>query len=196
MPKLKTSWVILGILVVILLYVWGAYNGFVSKNETVSTTWAQVENQYQRRIDLIPNLVETVKGYAKHESSVFEAVTTARAQVGSMTVTPEILENPTLFKKFDDAQAGLSSALSRLFAVAENYPALKASENFLTLQSQLEGTENRIATERMRFNDAVKALNIRIKRFPGNIVAGLFGFSEKAYFEATAGAENSPEVKF
>jgi LemA protein len=147
-------------------------------------------------VDLIPNLVEVVKGYAQHESSVFEEVAEARSNVGKLTITPEILNDPQLFQKFQQAQAGISSALSRLLAVAENYPQLKANENFLQLQSQLEGTENRIATERRRFNEVVQDYNVRVRSFPTSIVASMFGFGQKAYFQAEAGAEKSPKVKF
>ncbi|MCK4295088.1 MAG: LemA family protein, partial [Candidatus Marinimicrobia bacterium] len=158
--------------------------------------WAQVSNQYQRRADLIPNLVETVKGYASHERETFSAVTEARAKVGQLTVTPEVLNNPEAFSRFQQVQGEISSALSRLMAISERYPDLKANENFLALQSQLEGTENRIAVERKRFNEAVQSFNTRIRRFPTNMVAGMFGFEKKLYFKAQEGAEVAPKVSF
>lgn len=174
----------------------GMYNSLVKLDESVNQAWAQVQNQYQRRLDLIPNLVETVKGYATHESQVFTDVAEARASVGKLQMTPEILNNPQTFQRFQDAQAGLSSALSRLLAVAENYPQLKANENFLQLQSQLEGTENRIATERRRFNEIVQDYNVRVRSFPASLIAGMMGFGQKAYFQAEPGAEKAPKVKF
>ena len=191
---------ILGIVVVVglILVAWGVgvYNTLVSSDEAVKSAWSQVENQYQRRYDLVPNLVETVKGFAKQEREVLENVTAARSRVGQLTVTPEVLTNPQAFARFREAQDGLSSALSRLMAVVENYPQLKSNENFLTLQSQLEGTENRIAVARNRFNEQVREYNTRIRRFPGSLIAGMTGFSEAQYFEAAAGAEQAPQVKF
>jgi len=175
---------------------WGTYNGLVTAQQTVESQWAQVENVYQRRADLIPNLVATVKGYAAHESQVLEAVTASRSQVGSIRVTPEILNNPAEFQKFQQAQAGLTSALSRLMVVVERYPDLKANQNFLELQSQLEGTENRITVERMRFNEAAQAYNTKVMQFPGNIFARLFGFQKKAYFQSAPGSEKAPVVDF
>jgi LemA protein len=175
---------------------WGTYNGLVKEQQTVESKWAQVENVYQRRADLIPNLVATVKGYAAHESQVLEAVTASRSQVGSMRVTPDILNNQAEFQKFQQAQAGLTSALSRLMVVVERYPDLKANQNFLELQSQLEGTENRIAVERMRFNEAAQAYNTKVMQFPGNIFARLFGFQKKAYFQSAPGSEKAPVVDF
>jgi LemA protein len=172
------------------------YNSFVTLDEGVKQSWSQVQNQYQRRSDLIPNLVEVVKGYAAHESKVFTDVAEARASVGRMTVTAEVLNDPQLFQKFQAAQGAMSSALSRLLAVAENYPQLKANENFLQLQSQLEGTENRIAVERKRFNEVVQDYNTRIRLFPGSIIAGMQGFTQKPYFEAEAGANKAPKVSF
>jgi LemA protein len=174
----------------------GMYNSLVKLDEGVNQSWAQVQNQYQRRLDLIPNLVETVKGYATHESQVFTDVAEARASVGKLQMTPEILNNPQTFQRFQEAQAGLTSALSRLLAVAENYPQLKANENFLQLQSQLEGTENRIATERRRFNEVVQDYNVKVRSFPTSMLAGMFGFGQKAYFQAEPGAEKVPKVKF
>ena len=186
------------ILLALLIGGWitGMYNTLVKLDEGVNQSWAQVQNQYQRRLDLIPNLVETVKGYAEHESNVFTEVAEARSSVGKLQVTPEILNNPQTFQKFQEAQAGLTSALSRLLAVAENYPQLKANENFLQLQSQLEGTENRIAVERQRFNQVVQEYNTRIRTFPTAVFAGMFGFSQKAYFQAESGAKTAPKVEF
>jgi LemA protein len=175
---------------------WGTYNKLVSQQQNVESKWAQVENVYQRRADLIPNLVATVKGYASHEKEVLETVTASRAQVGSMRVTPEILNNPAEFQKFQQAQAGLSSALSRLMVVVERYPDLKANQNFLELQSQLEGTENRITVERMRFNEAAQEYNVTLMQFPTNIAARLFGFQKKAYFQSAPGSERAPVVDF
>ena len=188
--------VILFICISLVGWATGMYNSLVKLDESVKQSWAQVENQYQRRLDLIPNLVETVKGYATHESKVFTDVAEARSSVGKLQVTPEVLNNPQTFQKFQEAQAGLSSALSRLLAVAENYPQLKANENFLQLQSQLEGTENRIAVERKRFNEVVQDYNVRVRTFPASMFAGMFGFGQKPYFEAEAGAEKAPKVKF
>jgi LemA protein len=175
---------------------WGIYNGLVEAQQTVESKWAQVENVYQRRADLIPNLVATVKGYAAHESQVLEAVTASRSQVGSMRVTPEILNNQAEFQKFQQAQAGLTSALSRLMMVVERYPDLKANQNFLELQSQLEGTENRITVERMRFTEAAQAYNTKVMQFPGNIFARLFNFQKKAYFQSAPGSDKAPTVDF
>lgn len=186
------------LLVGILLFGWvtRTYNSLVRQDETVNQAWAQVENQYQRRADLVPNLVEVVKGYASHEREVFENVAEARASVGKLQVTPEILNDPQLFQKFQEAQTGLSSWLSRLLAVAENYPQLKANENFLQLQAQLEGTENRIAVERKRFNEVVQEFNIRVRTFPASIIAGMMGFAQKQYFKSEPGAEKVPKVQF
>jgi LemA protein len=177
-------------------YAMGTYNGLVQEQQNVNSKWSQVENVYQRRADLIPNLVATVKGYAAHESQTLEAVTASRAQVGSIKVTPETLNNPAEFQKYQQAQAGLTSALSRLMVVVERYPDLKANQNFLELQSQLEGTENRIAVERKHFNDAAQTYNTKVMQFPGNLFARIFGFKEKAYFQAAAGSEKAPVVDF
>ena len=174
----------------------GMYNKLVQLDEGVNQSWSQVQNQYQRRYDLIPNLVETVRGYAEHEQGVFSQVAEARASVGKLVMTPEILNNPQTFQRFQEAQAGLTSALSRLLAVAENYPQLKANENFLQLQSQLEGTENRIAVARNHYNDVVQAYNTTVRTFPTAMFAGMFGFSQKAYFQAEPGSEKAPRVEF
>jgi len=172
------------------------YNDIVAKEQGVSQQWAQVESAYQRRADLIPNLVATVKGYAAHESEVLETVTASRAQAGSMRLSPEMLNNPAELQKFQQAQDGLSSALSRLMVVVEKYPDLKANQNFLELQSQLEGTENRINNERRKFNESAQLYNTRIKQFPANLVAGFFGFNDKAYFQSAPGSEKAPTVNF
>ena len=164
----------------------GAYNRMVTEREAVDKAWAQVENVLQRRGDLIPNLVETVKGYAAHEKEVFEKVAEARGRLAGAT-TPQVATA---------ANAGLTSALGRLLAIAENYPELKANENFNRLQDELAGSENRIATERMRYNETVRSYNTLIKRFPNNFIAGFFHFAEKDYFEAEAGAREVPKVKF
>ncbi|MCD6099711.1 MAG: LemA family protein [Candidatus Neomarinimicrobiota bacterium] len=193
----KLALLVIGLLIVVIVfYLIGTYNSLIRLEEEVNSAWAQVSNQYQRRADLIPNLVETVKGYARHEQETFQAVTEARAKATQITISPEILDNPEAFGRFQKVQGELSSALSRLLAVAENYPQLKANENFLSLQAQLEGTENRIAVERRRFNEVVRRYNTRIRRFPTNLIAGMFGFEKKAYFEAEEGAEKAPRVQF
>ncbi|MDH7515190.1 MAG: LemA family protein [Bacteroidota bacterium] len=192
-PVLVIGLVIVGILV--LWYI-GTQNSLVTAEENVNAAWSQVQNVYQRRADLVPNLVETVKGYARQEERVLTEVTEMRAKVGSMTVSKEILDDPEAFKRFEEAQTKLGGALSRLLAVAENYPDLKSNQNFLALQSQLEGTENRIAVERRRFIQAAQEYNTKIRRVPTSIVASVGGFKPKAYFTATEGAERAPEVKF
>lgn len=183
---------------IILLIMWGtrSYNNLVTMNEEVNKSWSLVENQYQRRMDLIPNLVNTVKGYANFEKQVLTDVTNARASASSVKVTPEVLNDPQAFQKFQQMQGQLSGALSRLLVTVENYPELKANENFLQLQAQLEGTENRIAVERKRFNESVQTYNTLIKKFPTAIFAGIFNFKDKQYFEAVSGAENAPKVEF
>lgn len=187
------------VVVVIVLAVggWlvGVRNSFVDKEETVESAWSQVENVYQRRADLVPNLVATVKGYAEHEQSTLEGVMNARAKATQITVDPANLDAESI-KQYQEAQGELGAALNRLIAVSENYPDLKANENFLTLQAQLEGTENRIATERKKFNDVARDYNATIRKFPGNIVASMFGFDRKPYFEAAEGAEVAPKVEF
>ena len=167
----------------------------VTEDENVQNAWAQVENVYQRRADLIPNLVATVKGYAEHESATLENVIAARAKATQMTVDPANLSEEAI-AKFNEAQGELSTALGRLLLIQENYPDLKANQQFSELQAQLEGTENRIATERMKFNDAAKVYNTMIRKFPDNIIASIFGFEKKGYFEAQAGAETAPKVEF
>lgn len=176
-------------------WVKSAYNQMVVSDENVQAAWSQVENVYQRRADLIPNLVATVKGYAEHESSTLESVVAARAKATQVTVDPANLTEEAL-AQFNEAQGELSSALGRLLLIQESYPDLKANQQFIELQAQLEGTENRIATERMKFNDTAKAYNTLIRKFPDNIIASIFGFEKKAYFEAQAGAETAPKVEF
>lgn len=171
------------------------YNGLVSKDEVVATAWGNVQSQYQRRADLVPNLVSTVKGYAKHESETLEGVVAARAKATQITVNADEL-TPEKLKQYQAAQGELSQALGRLMAIQENYPQLKANENFSELQAQLEGTENRINESRQLFNSAVQTYNVSVRRFPANIVAGMFGFEKKSQFEAESGAEKAPKVEF
>lgn len=180
------------------ILVWGVgiNNGLVRNQVAVDAGWSQVENVYQRRADLIPNLVETVKGSANFEKGTLQAVVDARARATQMVVSPEVLNDPAKFRQFQQVQGELSGALSRLMAVAEAYPDLKANRNYLELQSQLEGTENRIAQERMRFNTTVQAYNTAIRVFPASLVAGFRGFGKKEFFQADAGAEKAPQVKF
>ncbi len=180
------------------MFMWGTgiYNNLVQQDEGIKSAWSQVENQYQRRVDLIPNLVETVKGFASQEQKVLIGVTEARAKVGQMAVTPDVLNNPQAFKQFQQAQDNLSGALSRLMVVVEQYPQLKSDKNFLELQSQLEGTENRIAVERKRYNEVVQGYNTTVRLFPRSMIADMFGFQQKPYFEAQAGAELAPKVDF
>jgi len=196
---MKKSYIILiviGLLVIIsFLSIKSKYNSMVTKDEGVKTAWSQVENVYQRRADLIPNLVNTVKGYAKHESETLTKVVEARAKATGVNINADNLNAETI-KNFQNAQSGLSSALSKLMVVVEKYPDLKANQNFLELQSQLEGTENRITTERRRFNESAKEYNVYIRKFPNNIFAGMFGFEKTAYFEAEKGAEKVPDVNF
>lgn len=172
------------------------YNTLVTQEEGVNSAWSQVENQYQRRMDLIPNLVKTVEGAANFEKSVLIQVTEARSKVGQTVIKPEDLNNPEKFEQYQKAQDNLSSALSRLLVVVERYPELKSNQNFLDLQTQLERTENRIATERQKFNEAVKEYNTTARSFPSIIGAKLFGFKEKQYFKGKEGSENAPDVKF
>lgn len=196
---MKKSYIVIGIIVIILIgiFIWfkGSYNQMVTRSEGVSSQWSNVENQYQRRLDLIPNLVNTVKGYAEHEQNTLTQVVEARAKATQMRINFDQLDEKTI-RQFNSMQGELSSALSRLMAISEQYPNLKANENFRDLQAQLEGTENRIAVERRKFNEDVKSYNAYIRSFPKNILANMFGFTVKPYFEATAGAEKAPEVKF
>jgi len=184
--------VLIGIAIISMV---SSYNKMVAKEQDVESQWAQVENVYQRRADLIPNLVNTVKGYANHEKETLTEVINARSKATSATIDPSKL-NAQNIQQFQQLQDNLSSALSKLMVVVERYPDLKANQNFLELQAQLEGTENRIATERRRFNEAARAYNTYIKKFPKNLFAGMFGFEPKAYFKAQEGADKAPEVKF
>lgn len=191
----------LAVLVLLVVIAFGAfrnaYNGMVELEESVNAAWAQVENQYQRRFDLIPNLVETVRGFADQERETLTAVTEARSRAGGvMQMDDSLLDDPAAFERFQEAQAGLGSALQRLLVVTENYPVLQSNENFLALQDQLEGTENRIAVERMRFNEAAQRYNVYIRQFPRVIIANMTGFDEKAYFTAVTGADEAPQVEF
>lgn len=199
MKSIKKSWIIIGIIIIagFMLYssIKGTYNSMVSMDEGVTAQWAQVENVYQRRADLIPNLVATVKGYASHEQETLEGVIEARSKATSVTIDPSNL-NASSIQQFQAAQDGLSSALSRLMVVVERYPELKATQNFLELQAQLEGTENRIAVERRKFNDSARKFNTKIKKFPALLFNKFYGFEEKGYFEAQEGAETVPEVQF
>jgi LemA protein len=192
--------VALGVVAVLVvgLVAWGVgiSNDLVRQEQVVNERTAQVQNVYQRRADLIPNLVETVKGFAAQERQVLEEVTRARASAGNVTLTPQMLEDPQALKRFQEAQGQLGGALSRLLVTVERYPELKSNQNFLALQSQLEGTENRITVERMRYNEAVREYNTRLRVFPGSLVAAFRGFREKAYFEAAPGSEAAPKVKF
>lgn len=190
-----TLLVVLGALAIFFFWATGGYNKLVSQQEQVTSAWSQVENVYQRRADLIPNLVATVKGYAAHERETLEGVVNARAKATQTTIDPTNMTQASL-DKFQAAQGELSSALGRLMVVVERYPDLKANQNFLELQAQLEGTENRITVERQKYNDIAKGYNTLIRQFPKNIIAALFGFERKVYFEAKEGAENVPKVEF
>ena len=190
-----TTIIVLAVIGVIVAWAIARYNAFVTMQENVENAWGQVENQYQRRADLVPNLVATVKGYAAHEQATLVGVMEARAKASQMTIDPTNA-TPEQLAQYQRAQGELSQALGRLMAVAENYPDLKASENFRQLADQLEGTENRIAYARNLFNDCAKEYNAATRRFPGSIVAGMFGFERKPYFEAEAGAEKAPTVEF
>jgi LemA protein len=188
---------LLAILAGAFMWFVGVRNGLVEAEEGVKAQWAQVENVYQRRLDLIPNLVETVKGYAAHEQETFTEVTEARSKASSIQVDPEkLMGNPAALAQFQQAQEGLAGALSRLMVVVEKYPDLKANQNFLDLQVQLEGTENRITQERRKFNEQAQGYNTRIRKFPASVVASMSGFDQIPYFDAAAGAEKAPEVKF
>lgn len=191
----KSTLILLAIAAVVVIWGISAYNSLVNKDETVQTAWSQVESDYQRRADLIPNLVNTVKGYAKHESQTLQEVVAARARATQVTVDPSNI-TPEQLAAFQKAQGEVGSALSRLLAVTENYPDLKANQNFLELQAQLEGTENRINESRKAFNEATKTYNVSIRRFPSNIIAGMFGFSTRTLFQAEPGSEKAPTVSF
>ena len=193
---MKKSTIIL-IAVIAIAAIWGvsAYNGLVKMDESVNTAWSNVENQYQRRADLIPNLVNTVKGYAAHEKETLEAVMAARSKATQMTIDADNL-TPEKLQQYQKAQGEIGAALGRLLAITENYPELKANENFKELQAQLEGTENRISVERRNFNEVARTYNTSIRTFPKSILAGMFGFDKRPYFEAEEGANKAPEVKF
>ena len=193
----KNKGLIITIVVIVLVALWGilSYNGLVGMDENVSNQWANVETQYQRRSDLIPNLMNTVKGYAKHESQTLEAVMAARSQATQVKIDPSNC-TPQQLAAYQKAQGDVTTALGKLLAITENYPDLKANQNFLELQSQLEGTENRINVARKDFNDSAKEYNTSLRRFPRNIIASMFGFEKRNYFEAEAGAEKAPKVEF
>ena len=191
----KSTIILVAVIAALAMWVISAYNGMVKMDESVSTAWSNVENQYQRRTDLIPNLVNTVKGYAAHEKETFEAVVSARSKATQMTVDPENL-TPEKLQEYQKAQGEIGAALGRLLAITENYPELKANENFKELQAQLEGTENRISVERRNFNEVARTYNTSIRTFPKSILAGMFGFDKRPYFEAEEGANKAPEVKF
>lgn len=193
----KNKGLIITIVVIVLVALWGilSYNGLVEMDEKVSNQWANVETQYQRRSDLIPNLVNTVKGYAKHESQTLEAVMAARSQATQVKIDPSNC-TPQQLAAYQKAQGDVTTALGKLLAITENYPDLKATDNFKMLQEQLEGTENRINVARKDFNDTAKKYNTSLRRFPRNIIASMFGFEKRNYFEAEAGAEKAPKVEF
>lgn len=191
----KGTIIIVAVVAIIAIWAISGYNSLVSMDENVSGQWSNVETQYQRRADLIPNLVNTVKGYAAHEKETLEGVIAARSQATQIKVDPTDL-TPEKLAKYQKAQGAITSALGKLLAITENYPDLKANQNFLELQAQLEGTENRINVARKNFNDAAKAYNTAIRRFPKNLLAGMFGFDKRAYFEAAEGAEQAPQVQF
>ncbi len=196
----RTVLIVLGVIVLVVLggigWAVGVNNALVARDQDVKEKWAQVQNVYQRRADLVPNLVETVKGFAAQERTVLDEVTRARASVAGIKATPELLNDPQALQKFQQAQSELGGALSRLLVVVERYPELRSNQNFLALQSQLEGTENRIAVERRRFNESVREYNTRLRLFPGSLVASFAGFRDKAFFEAAPGSEAVPRVKF
>ncbi|WP_455523864.1 LemA family protein [Porphyromonas endodontalis] len=198
MTKNKTPFVIIGIVALVILiggWLMKGYNGMVNEDENVNLQWGEVENQYQRRLDLIPNLVNVVKGYAAHEKETLEGVIEARAKATQTTIDPSNMTEEQL-ANFQKAQDGLSGALNRLMVVVEKYPELKANENFLQLQAQLEGTENRITVARKGYNDAATIYNKLVRRFPNNMLAGIFGFSVRPQFKAQEGAESAPTVQF
>ena len=195
MKKTWTIITVIAVIVILVIYSISSYNSLVSQDESVSTAWSNVENQYQRRADLIPNLVNTVKGYEAHEKETLDAVVSARSKATQATISIDDL-TPEKLQAYQKAQGEIGAALGRLLAITENYPDLKANENFQALQAQLEGTENRISVERRKFNEIAKSYNTTIRRFPKNIIAGLFGFEKRPYFEAAEGSEKAPEVKF
>ena len=189
------KWIWIGAVAVVVIFFYATYNGFVNKEEGLKSAWSNVETQYQRRADLIPNLVSTVKGYAAHETQTLNEVTEARARATSINLSADDL-TPERLAQFQRAQAEVRSALGRLIAVSESYPDLKANQNFLELQAQLEGTENRIAVARKDFNAAAQQYNVSVRRFPANLVARMFGFGQKPYFESAEGTEAAPQVTF
>lgn len=193
--KKKSTWIIIAAVVVVILWAIRINNSMVAMEEGVNTAWSNVENVYQRRADLIPNLVNTVKGYAQHETATLEQVVNARAKATSVTINPENMTQEQM-QEFQNAQNAVGSALGRLIAVSEAYPDLKANQNFLELQAQLEGTENRISVERRNFNEAAKSYNTYIRKFPQSIIAGMRGFEKKPYFEAQEGSDKAPQVQF
>ncbi len=192
---LITLLIVVGVLFLAYAWIKNSYNTMVMQEEQVTTAWSQVENVYQRRADLVPNLVATVRGYASHERETLEEVVNARARATQTTIDPTNM-TPQAMANFQNAQGELSQALGKLMVVVERYPDLKANQNFLELQAQLEGTENRITVERQKFNEASRMYNTTIRQFPKNMLAGMFGFERKEYFEATAGAETAPVVEF
>ena len=189
------KWIWIGVVAVVVIFFYATYNGFVNKEEGLKSAWSNVETQYQRRADLIPNLVSTVKGYAAHETQTLNEVTEARARATSINLSADAL-TPERLQQFQQAQAQVRSALGRLIAVSESYPDLKANRNFLELQAQLEGTENRIAVARKDFNAVAQRYNVSVRRFPANLVARMFGFGPKPYFESAEGTEAAPQVTF
>ena len=189
------KWIWIGVVAVVAIFFYATYNGFVNRKEGLKSAWSNVETQYQRRADLIPNLVNTVKGYAAHETQTLNEVTEARARATSINLSADDL-TPERLAQFQRAQAEVRSALGRLIAVSESYPDLKANQNFLELQAQLEGTENRIAVARKDFNAAAQQYNVSVRRFPANLVARMFGFGQKPYFESAEGAAAAPQVTF
>ncbi len=191
----KSTIITIAVIAVVAIWAISGYNGFVKKEENVKKAWSQVENQYQRRSDLIPNLVATVKGYAAHESETLESVIAARSAATAISVNADNLTAENI-AQYQQAQGQVGAALGRLIALSESYPNLKANQNFLELQAQLEGTENRISVERKRFNEEAQAFNTSLRKFPNNIIGSLFGFEQKAYFEAVEGAAQAPVVEF
>ena len=189
------KWIWIGVVALVAIFCYTSYNGLVTKEEGLDSAWSNVETQYQRRADLIPNLVNTVKGYATHERETLDAVVEARSKATSLNVAAEDL-TPERMAAYQQAQEGVRSALGRLIAIAENYPDLKANSNFQELQAQLEGTENRISTARSNFNDKTRAYNVAVRRFPTNLIAGMCSFDQKPYFEADEGSQKAPEVVF
>ena len=191
----KSTMIVIALVAIVAIWGVSAYNGLVKMDESVSTAWSNVENQYQRRADLIPNLVNTVKGYAAHEKETFQAVTEARSKATQMSINANEL-TPEKMLAYQKAQGEVGAALSRLLAITEAYPDLKANENFKELQAQLEGTENRISVERKNFNEVARSYNTAVRTFPKTLIAGMCGFDKRPYFEAEEGASKAPEVQF